>query len=1729
MSLLEPTSCDMKDAEELLHAVTLRMSGGDPLDSYLDYFKAQGQSQCTNVWSKGIIAYRCRTCQTNDSSAICVVCFKKGNHWDHDYVMYHSESGGCCDCGDRAAWKESGFCSAHQRVQVLESKVKDELLEPTHFAVQHVLRELLAWVKKLLDKLLDDLNAEKTDLEVSMVMLYLEWSQKICAVDALRSIVCYDIVHYKILHQTDASTSPLEFLLDCLGWMPEKLIEAETTLYLQLLYKNEFKDQFLSILRVKYENMIFLAMGNSQYMKNYTHLDTNLDRVMVQLFNDPVFTTELIHKYSLLELFIGVFRRVVDCAAENPIDNIVDHDAIKCKVYLRPQGDLRLIVSHDDIAVHILTNEPELFPHFLGLLVKLQWMNSYDLSYDYDFDNSWTLAIQLEMNSMAIIFQLISRCYQSPLVREEALITAATYTFKALKQYLAQAMNTSKSVSLHIPLHRALSAILQKLVLLPWGNYERGFLTALKEKGAFNFSEDEVLALMDHPLAISVWMAQIRAQMWRRASEEFSRLELIYRGSFWHDQSMDMDILLLQFCTVACENLQGTIFIRIAERFNFKDMTTSRTIPKLPIRYITLLQDFMRLILLIVRERRNLGRTEEDEAQDKCLQYDVIQWLCVRDQTYSQLCRALSAIPMNHQKLNAMLEKVAVYHEPKVADRGYYQLKPEYWEEFDPLFPHYYLNELEEAEDRAVKVGKLDHYWRIKAPSAAGAPYDRLSGLLHTKACHLFLLNVLDEVRKLVGKDDTATAGEALGVTALQMMAVLVSDSCNKFRDADAKVQFQEPFDEYSTDDIFINIYVRIRIQGGPHLSIFQMLQEIVQANQCTRLVDSVRHVLELLCSSTNEKTHAAEVDSKGAEDMQRRLRKEQRQKAILDEFAAKRKAFMELQDDCDDDEEFEDGSEMDVSNTVDEASSCKTGTVSSSGALAKSVVPIAETEFLSMETSSEAKECVLCKRKKDDKNSSPCWIALVQRYNFPCQVLKRAEKVTNTGENTLVNDGSSHGLGLNGGLDQLITVGYSIESGNATSIDLSTVDHVQCCGHQMHYDCFKGHMKTLQMSYHPGNGVADPSISEFSCPTCRRLANILLPDVDASISSKRIDLHDDVKGVAETRQEWSGFWQANNNLKSAMECFCHQMLKVRKQSPNLHLNISSEFTISQALWEELALNVVHCEVETRDGFTMAESSSSSSAPSKRSEECIWGGDSAHWVALRDLGKLAILSNTLPDAVQDKGQWFNMLRRSLGLVGRRDKLSVADTATEPSPVLDGMDELERTIREIFPQNPLDFVETSELPESVDISIDSFHCQNETAGIQEDSGSSPLSCHLDMQEESEEVLIHTNTTQSELYEDNKYSSFVELNHGYTYSSRPAAPDPIAPDPQQKHVISFEDAKFEYEMREGNTIGNYSSCRSLPEREESILPEPQDTWMQDILKNGIFTTDPFRLLIVLLIISKGQPSRRTLLFMVKFAYTLAVLQTQIAVTRLDCEGSDVKSLVQRACLPFLRRAAILVQLATREYFRGQHGLSGTKAMDFLSLQLELQLPDCDLILQPYGATEALTTQLLSLYRRNRSTFELRKVPRKTLLHKLPRVFQELLLENIHNKKKCAACGEMPTDPAICLICGMLLCCGSDCCRKNGIGECSRHAAAESAGVGIFLLLRSTQLLLLRNNRTCMGLSLYLDVHGEEDLYLRRSQLLYLSDLRLNEVRRLWMTAAFDYDSYILRNSQSRPKVY
>jgi hypothetical protein len=146
---------------------------------------------------------------------------------------------------------------------------------------------------------------------------------------------------------------------------------------------------------------------------------------------------------------------------------------------------------------------------------------------------------------------------------------------------------------------------------------------------------------------------------------------------------------------------------------------------------------------------------------------------------------------------------------------------------------------------------------------------------------------------------------------------------------------------------------------------------------------------------------------------------------------------------------------------------------------------------------------------------------------------------------------------------------------------------------------------------------------------------------------------------------------------------------------------------------------------------------------------------------------------------------------------------------------------------------------------------------------------------------------------------------------------------------------------------------------------------------------------------------------------------------------------------------------------------------------------------------------------------------KVSKQLCLTPLPSVYQDLLWRSI--REMCKVCGNVPLDAAFCLICGDLLCFKSKCSgHATEHGVCSTHAEEEYAGIGIFLLMRTTQVLLMRGNRVCTLPSIYLDQHGEEDYELRRNQKLYKSELRLNEVRRLWLTAGFDFNTHILHTS-------
>ena len=92
-------------------------AGGAEPDGMFDMIRkrySESEPRCQEVWTGEHVAYRCFTCGISENSCMCVNCFDANDHLNHEYRLYSSTAGGCCDCGDPQAWRESGFCKRHR-------------------------------------------------------------------------------------------------------------------------------------------------------------------------------------------------------------------------------------------------------------------------------------------------------------------------------------------------------------------------------------------------------------------------------------------------------------------------------------------------------------------------------------------------------------------------------------------------------------------------------------------------------------------------------------------------------------------------------------------------------------------------------------------------------------------------------------------------------------------------------------------------------------------------------------------------------------------------------------------------------------------------------------------------------------------------------------------------------------------------------------------------------------------------------------------------------------------------------------------------------------------------------------------------------------------------------------------------------------------------------------------------------------------------------------------------------------------------------------------------------------------------------------------------------------------------------------------------------------------------------------------------------------------------------
>ncbi|KAJ3020715.1 hypothetical protein HKX48_000314 [Thoreauomyces humboldtii] len=135
-------------------------------------------------------------------------------------------------------------------------------------------------------------------------------------------------------------------------------------------------------------------------------------------------------------------------------------------------------------------------------------------------------------------------------------------------------------------------------------------------------------------------------------------------------------------------------------------------------------------------------------------------------------------------------------------------------------------------------------------------------------------------------------------------------------------------------------------------------------------------------------------------------------------------------------------------------------------------------------------------------------------------------------------------------------------------------------------------------------------------------------------------------------------------------------------------------------------------------------------------------------------------------------------------------------------------------------------------------------------------------------------------------------------------------------------------------------------------------------------------------------------------------------------------------------------------------------------------------------------------------------------------LPHRLDELFEESV--RRVCKRCKQVPSDPALCLLCGTFVCSQSYCCQDEDKGECHIHARECGGDVGMFFIIKKCVIYLMHNENGCFIHPPYLDSHGEVDVGLRRGRPQFLNQKRYDELGKLWLNHGIP--SFVARKIES-----
>lgn len=211
------------------------------------------------------------------------------------------------------------------------------------------------------------------------------------------------------------------------------------------------------------------------------------------------------------------------------------------------------------------------------------------------------------------------------------------------------------------------------------------------------------------------------------------------------------------------------------------------------------------------------------------------------------------------------------------------------------------------------------------------------------------------------------------------------------------------------------------------------------------------------------------------------------------------------------------------------------------------------------------------------------------------------------------------------------------------------------------------------------------------------------------------------------------------------------------------------------------------------------------------------------------------------------------------------------------------------------------------------------------------------------------------------------------------------------------------------------------------------------------------------------------------------------------------------VQKLCLPFLRIAALL----RHHLFNQPLPDIRTPESEFVRLVYYLELVTEGMDWECFNAAVALNwpsdtdaqvhhrqptmwcNELGAFVAKNHVAacsllIEQHIVWQPPRLLQLPREYEKIF--TYYHERACRKCHQIPTETSICLLCGTIVCLKQNCCKQGNVCEAVSHSLECGAGTGVFLVVTSTYIIVIRGKRACLWGSLYLDDFEEEDRDLK-----------------------------------------